>query len=123
MTTIDFNRLLRKYVANTTNVADLIPLLSELVPLETIQHLLYARIQPLDNDTKRRICCKALPIQSILPMDLIQHTVSFTNSTSVQCVNKAFKQAWSQTSMESKRAWNQTSMESKRPDTVHHDPR
>eukprot|EP01083_Nonionella_stella_P051458 136608_1 len=73
MTTIDFNRLLRKYVANTTNVADLIPLLSELVPLETIQHLLYARIQPLDNDTKRRICCKALPIQSILPMDLILH--------------------------------------------------
>eukprot|EP01083_Nonionella_stella_P272835 925391_1 len=96
MATIRFNHLLRKHVAEATAITDLIPLLSELITLEEIRHILDDRIQKLDSDTERRICCNALPIQAMLPIDLIQHIVSFTDSSLVQYINKAFKQCFDQ---------------------------
>eukprot|EP01083_Nonionella_stella_P158338 515273_1 len=96
MATIRFNHLLRKHVAEATVITDLIPLLSELITLEEIRHILDDRIQKLDSDAERRICCNALPIQAMLPIDLIQHIVSFTDSSLVQYINKAFKQCFDQ---------------------------
>eukprot|EP01083_Nonionella_stella_P281073 956383_1 len=82
-----FNHLLRKHVAEATAITDLIPLLSEIITLEEMQHILHDRIQTLESDAQRRICCNSLPIQAMLPIDLIQHIVSFTDSSSDQYIN------------------------------------
>eukprot|EP01083_Nonionella_stella_P154973 499984_1 len=96
MTTIPFKRLLQKHVADAAAITDLIPLLSEIFTLEQIQGILHERIQKLDSDAERGICFTALPIQTILPIDLIQYIISFTDSSLVQYINKTFKQCFDQ---------------------------
>eukprot|EP01083_Nonionella_stella_P305949 1069409_1 len=96
MATGHFNRLLRNHVAEATDITALIPLLSEMMTLEEIQRTLHDRIQTLDSDEEHRICCNVLPIQVMLPNDLIQHIVSFTDSSLIQYINKAFKQCFDQ---------------------------
>eukprot|EP01083_Nonionella_stella_P177713 625461_1 len=82
-------RLLRDYVCNAQSVNDIMHLLT-LLPFQTIQDSILEVIGGLGTDTANDIRYKCFSITDILPDDITQHIISFTDSLDMKCVNTVF---------------------------------
>eukprot|EP01083_Nonionella_stella_P281210 956861_1 len=82
-----------EYVSNAQSTNDIIPLL-KLIPLGVIQNAMVEAIHDLDSNTANDMQYKLLPITQILPDDVIQYIVSFTDSLHIKCINKAFNMCY-----------------------------
>eukprot|EP01083_Nonionella_stella_P166452 556549_1 len=81
--------LLCKHVCSAQTTNDIIPLL-RLIPLEAIQDAILDVIRGMDTNTVHEMKSKCLPITDILPDDLMQYIVSFSDSLCMKYINKAF---------------------------------
>eukprot|EP01083_Nonionella_stella_P174055 602287_1 len=61
-----------------------------LIPWKAMKEALLAAINGLNTETTNDLQYKCLPITNILPDDLIQHIVSFSDSLAMKYINKAF---------------------------------
>eukprot|EP01083_Nonionella_stella_P102206 290584_1 len=90
---LNAKHLLYKRVANATTTCDIIPLL-RFIPLDAIQDTILTVIHGMDTETANEIQYKCLSISDILPDDLIQHIVSFSDSLGIKYINKAFNNCY-----------------------------
>eukprot|EP01083_Nonionella_stella_P272939 925818_1 len=90
---LNARQLLCKHVRSAQTTDDIIPLL-RLMPLDAIQDTLLDVIRVLDTETANKIQYKCLSSTDILPDDLTQHIVSFTDSLGIKCINKAFNNCY-----------------------------
>eukprot|EP01083_Nonionella_stella_P169282 573703_1 len=82
-------RSLRDYVCNAQSINDIMHLLT-LLPFQTIQDSILEVIGGLNTDTANAIRYKCCSITDILPDDITQHIISFTDSLDMKYVNKSF---------------------------------
>eukprot|EP01083_Nonionella_stella_P169281 573701_1 len=82
-------RSLRDYVRNAQSTNDIMHLLT-LLPFQTIQDSILEVIGGLNTDTANAIRYKCCSITDILPDDITQHIISFTDSLDMKYVNKSF---------------------------------
>eukprot|EP01083_Nonionella_stella_P124685 376655_1 len=83
------DRLLRDHVCNAQSINDIMHLLT-LLPFRTIQDSILEVIGGLDTDTANAIRYKCFSITDLLPDDITQHILSFTDSLDVKYVNTVF---------------------------------
>ena len=74
-------RSLQKYVDAATNIDDLLGIL---------KHTLRHQIANMDAATARNVYHNTLPIDHVLPIDVLQLVLSFGDSDQYKCVSKAF---------------------------------
>eukprot|EP01083_Nonionella_stella_P012375 35129_1 len=86
--------LLCEYVCKAQSTKDIIPLF-RLIPLEAIQDAILQAIRGLDTDTVNDMqYCECLSMTHILPVDIIQHTLSFTDCLDMKYINTAFNECY-----------------------------
>eukprot|EP01083_Nonionella_stella_P045317 121761_1 len=82
-------QLLCELVCNAQSTKDITHLL-ELIPLEVIQNAILEALRSLDTNTANDIGYKCLSITDVLPDDITQKFLSFSDSLCMKYVNKAF---------------------------------
>eukprot|EP01083_Nonionella_stella_P278279 946325_1 len=90
---LNAKHLLCKLVSNAQTISDIIPLL-HCIPLEAIQDAMLDVIRGLDTNTINDIQYKCLSITDIVPDDIMQHIVSFTDSLNLKYINKTFNSCY-----------------------------
>eukprot|EP01083_Nonionella_stella_P087098 242168_1 len=65
-----------------------------LIPWKAMKEALLAAINGLNTETTNDLQYKCLPITDILPDDLIQHIVSFSDSLAMKYIDKAFNNCY-----------------------------
>eukprot|EP01083_Nonionella_stella_P282384 960902_1 len=80
-------------VRNSQSINDIIHLL-RFIPLEAIQDVLMDAIRDLDTNTVKVMQYKYLPMTEILPDDITQHILSFSDSLNMKYINKAFNSGY-----------------------------
>ena len=96
-TTMDRVERLKKYVDQMQCVADIIPLLTEIfdvnfVDVPVLQTLCKQQIDLMDTETIRSVYHRTMPLESIVPKDIIQHTLSFSQDCNNHIISKLFKE-------------------------------
>eukprot|EP01083_Nonionella_stella_P107558 311659_1 len=81
--------LLCEHICNAQTINGILPLL-RLIPFQAIQESVLEVIRDLDTNTANDIGYKCLSMTDILPDDLIQYIVSFTDSLQMKYVSKPF---------------------------------
>eukprot|EP01083_Nonionella_stella_P090731 253510_1 len=81
--------LLSARVSDAQSINDIMPLLKS-IPFEEIQEAILQVIAVLDTNTANDIKYKSLSMTDILPDDIMQHIVSFTDSLNMKYINKPF---------------------------------
>eukprot|EP01083_Nonionella_stella_P169283 573707_1 len=87
-------RLLRAHVCNAQSINGILPLL-QLIPFNAIRDAALQAIRDLDTNTINEIQYKCLPITAILPDDITQHILSFSDSLNMKYISKTFNNCYS----------------------------
>eukprot|EP01084_Bolivina_argentea_P090658 163319_1 len=87
--TRNVNDLLYERVCNAQSLNDIIPILN-LIPMQEIQNALLDVIRGLDTNVVNKVHYEGLSLINILPDDVTQQIVSFSDSIEMKRVNKAF---------------------------------
>eukprot|EP01083_Nonionella_stella_P278280 946329_1 len=88
----NLTRLLCDRIDNAQSVHDMLPLLS-LIPLQVIREVIVDTIRDLDTDIVNKMQYTCLSMTEIIPCDVIQQIVSFTDSLHLKYVDKTFNVA------------------------------
>eukprot|EP01083_Nonionella_stella_P180185 641881_1 len=86
-------QLLCERVRNSQSTNDIIQLL-RFIPLEAIEDAIVDAIRDLDTNTVNEIQYKCLSMTDILPDDITQHILSFSDSLNMKYINKAFNNGY-----------------------------
>eukprot|EP01083_Nonionella_stella_P117993 352094_1 len=87
--TRNVNDLLYERVCNAQSLNDIIPILG-LIPMKEIQNALLDVIRGLDTNVINKVQYEGLSLTNILPDDVTQQIVSFSDSIKMKRINKAF---------------------------------
>ena len=80
------------HVNNAGNMQDLMPILNKCFDLNALKHIINERISTLNEKEINPIYYNSMPLDYVLPTDVLQHTLSFNHLEDIETVSKTFKQ-------------------------------
>eukprot|EP01083_Nonionella_stella_P207021 752467_1 len=80
-------------INEATSLNDLIPLL-KCIELDTMQNILTNQIQTMKSNQISNTYFSSLSIETVLPIDIIQHIISFNNISHIKYVSKTFQNCY-----------------------------
>eukprot|EP01083_Nonionella_stella_P300551 1026724_1 len=92
-TALNVKDLLCKQVCNAQSVYDIMPLVSS-IPLMSIKGAILSAVRDLDPNTANDLRYKCFSMTHILPHDIIQHIVSFTDCCQLKYIDKTFNSGY-----------------------------
>ena len=79
------------------NVAKIIPTMNGIgFDIQELQSIIKCKIRAFSDSVARKVAFNAMPIDALLPIDTVQHILSFNHCKNIKTVSKSFKKRFDQ---------------------------